>query len=473
MKVIKNYLYNAGYQILLMLAPLLTTPYVARVLGPRESGINTYTNGWATLFYLVGQMGITLYGNREVAYNRDDIFKRSETFWSIEALQACTISISLIMYLSAVFLFSTTFQQYYLLQTFWIIAAGIDVSWYFEGLEDFKKTVSRNAIVKLASICMIFLFVRNESDLWKYILLLSLAQLIGNLTLWPYLRENVKWVSPKRWKPWKHLYPSLLFFIPTITTQVYLVVNKLMLGKIGQPTSLGQYDYSDRIVKLVLAIVTATGTVMLPHVANKFAKGDVHGVRQSLYTSFDFVTALAVPMMFGMMAISFKFAPWFLGNKYVNTGIVIFLESPVILLIAWSNVTGTQYLMPINRIREFTVSVTVGAIVNIISNFILIAPYAASGASVATVISEFSVTAVQLFFVRTTIKRRQLFKETWRYLIPGTIMFLIVFRFNQIMHMSFINLMVQVIIGCLVYLAGIIIFKAPVVKQAKKILKEK
>lgn len=467
MKVIKNYLYNASYQILIMLAPLLTTPYVARVLGPRESGINTYTNGWVSLFYMVGQLGITLYGNREVAYNRDDIIKRSQTFWGVEALQAFTISISLVIYLIAVFLFSTTFQKYYLLQTFWIVAAGVDVSWYFEGLEDFRKTVSRNTIVKLTSICLIFLLVRTQKDLSRYILLLSLAQLFGNLSLWPYLKGNVKWVNPKLWKPWKHLYPSLLFFIPTITTQVYLVVNKLMLGKIGAPAALGQYDYSDRIVKLVLAIVTATGTVMLPHVANKFAKGDYQGVRNSLYTSFDFVTSLATPMMFGLMGISLKFAPWFLGSEYTHTGLVIALEAPVILLIAWSNVTGTQYLMPINRVREFTMSVTAGAVVNVVANLILIPLFSANGASVATVISEFSVTAVQLYLVRTTIKRRKLFKEVWRYFIPGLIMFLVVFRLNEIMYMNLINLIVQVFVGCIIYGIGIIVFKAPIVKEAK------
>ena len=111
MKVIRNYLYNAGYQILLMIAPLVTTPYVSRALGAHASGINTYTNGWVTVFYLVGQMGIGLYGNREVAYHRDDKRERSRIFWGIEALQLCTISISLVAYLVAVFLFSTTFRE--------------------------------------------------------------------------------------------------------------------------------------------------------------------------------------------------------------------------------------------------------------------------------------------------------------------------------------------------------------------------
>ncbi|WP_295731799.1 flippase [uncultured Limosilactobacillus sp.] len=472
MKVIKNYLYNAGYQILLMLAPLLTTPYVARVLGPHESGINSYTNAWVTVFYLIGQMGITLYGNREVAYNRDNKYERSRTFWGVESLQLITIALSLIAYLTAVFLFSTTFQKFYLLQTFWIIAAGVDVSWYFMGMEDFKKTVTRNTIVKLVSIALIFVLVRTEADLWKYILLLGLAQVGGNVTLWPYLKNSIQWVNPKEWHPFSHFYPSLLLFIPTITTQIYLFVNRVMLGKIGQPSALGQFDYADKIVKLVLAVVTATGTVMLPHVANKFANGDVKGVRESLYNSFDFVTSLAVPMMFGIMAVSAKFAPWFLGSKYSQTGQIIFLEAPVIVLIAWSNVTGTQYLMPVNRVNEFTISVSVGAAVNVIANFILIFPYSSNGAAIATVISEFSVTAMQLWLIRTTIKRRKLFNNIWKYFVSGLIMYFVVLRLSQIMHMNLVNLCVQVIIGALVYFIGIYTLKATIIKQAKNYLQK-
>lgn len=473
MKVIRNYLYNAGYQILLMLAPLITTPYVSRVLGPHESGINSYTNSWVTVFYLIGQMGITLYGNRQVAYNRDNKYERSRTFWGIEALQLLTISLSLIAYLCAVFLFSTTFQKYYLLQTFWIIAAGIDVSWYFMGMEDFKKTVTRNTIVKLISIALIFALVKTEADLWKYILLLGLAQFGGNITLWPYLKNSIQWVNPKEWHPFQHFYPSLLLFIPTITTQIYLFVNQVMLGKLGNQTALGQYNYADKIVKLVLAVVTATGTVMLPHVANKFANGDVTGIRESLYRSFDFVTALAVPLMFGLMAISDKFALWFLGSKYVDTGQMIFLEAPVIVFIAWSNVTGTQYLMPVNRVNEYTVSVTCGAFVNIIANAILIIPFSGQGAAVATTISEFSVTAAQLILIRSTISRRRLFRHVWKYFLAGAIMYVVVLRLDQIMHMNIINLAVQVLVGALVYGCGLLVFKAPIIQQAKDMLKNR
>lgn len=472
MKVIKNYLYNAGYQILYMLAPLITVPYISRNLGAHASGINSYTNAWVTFFYLMGQMGVTLYGNREIAYHRDNIKMRSQTFWSIELLQIMTVSLSLLIYLFAVFFFSTTFQKYFLLQSLWIIAAGLDISWYFMGLEDFKKTVVRNTIVKLISIVAIFIFVRRPSDLWKYILLLGIAQLGGSATLWPYLKGSVHWVKLRDLHPFKHFYPAFLLFIPTITTQVYMVVNRLMLGRMSTQAATGQFDYGDKIVKLVLAIVTATGTVMLPHVANKFSKGDVKGVRESLYNSFDFVTALAVPMMFGLMAISKTFAPWFLGSEYVPTGKLMFIESPIILFIAWSNVTGTQYLMPVNRVHEYTASVSVGAVSNIIFNLFLIRSFGVDGAAMSTVLSEFLVSAIQLFFVRTTISRRTLFKSVWKYLLSGLVMFIVVFRFNGIMKMSIPNLIVQVLIGMVVYAAGVFLLKAPIVRQAQKILKK-
>lgn len=472
MKVIQNYLYNAGYQILVLLTPLITVPYVARVLGANGSGINSYTNSWVQIFFMLGQLGVTLYGNREIAYHRDDITERSRIFWGIESLQVISIGCTLIAYFVAVFMFSTTFQHYFLLQTIWLVAAGLDISWFFMGMEDFRKTVERNTIIKLVSIGLIFVFVKEESDLGKYIVLLGVSQLVGNLTLWPYLKDMVKKVKINTLKPFKHLYPAIVLFIPTIATQIYLVVNRLMLGSMGSAEALGQFDYADKIVKIVLAVVTATGTVMLPHIANKFANGDVQGIRKSLYKSFDFVTALSIPMMFGLMAISNKFAPWFLGSQYEPTGRIMFIEAPVILMIAWSNVTGTQYLMPVNRVKEFTISVTVGSIINVILNLFLIEAFSANGAALATVLSEFAVTAVQIFFIRTTISRRLLFNDTWRYLLSGVIMFFVVYRISMTINMTIPNLIIQVIAGITVYLLALVVMRAPIISTAKELLSE-
>ncbi|TGY45830.1 flippase [Limosilactobacillus reuteri] len=466
MKVIKNYLYNVVYQILLLLVPLITVPYISRVLGPELVGINSYTNSWMTFFMLVGQMGIALYGNREVAYHRENPIERSKIFWGIELLQVITITCALIAYLGAVLLFSTTFKEYFLLQSFWIIAAGVDVSWYFMGVENFQRIVFRNMLVKLASVALIFLVVKGNNDLGKYIALLGLSNLVGNLTLWPYLKDEIKWVPISTWHPFRHFYPALLLFVPTITTQVYLVVNRLMLGRMSTQSQLGQFQYTDQIIKVILAVVTASGQVMLPHIANKFSKGDVKGIRDSLYNSFEFITAIAIPMMFGIMAIAKQFAPWFLGKQFNDAGILMMIEAPVILFIGWSNVTGTQYLMPINRTKEYTVSVTVGAVINVIANLFLIALWGARGATLATDISEFAVAAVQLVYIRQTISRRKLFGQMWKYLLSGGIMFIITYRLAMIMNMTIPNLAIEVIIGAVIYIIGIFILRAPVINQA-------
>lgn len=453
-----------------MLAPLLTTPYVARVLGAQNNGINTYTNGWVTFFCLFGQLGITLYGNREIAYYRNNKAKRSKTFWEIFILQLMTSSVALLVYLFAVLEFSSTFKIFFLLQTIYIINGAIDISWYFMGMEDFKTTVTRNTLVKIISIFLIFLLVRDKNDLIKYIILLGLSSFIGNLTLWPYLRKQINFIRLSQLKPLKHFQPTLLLFIPTITTQIYLVVNRIMLGRMSTQVSVSQFDFGDKMIKLALSLVTATGSVMLPHIANKFAEGDVKSIRNALYKSFDFSTALAIPIMFGLMAISTKFAPWFLGSEYGPTSKVIFYEAPAILFIAWSNVTGTQYLMPIHSEKKYTISVTIGAIVNVIANFYFIKTHGVNGAAFVTVLSEFSILAVQLFFIHGTIKRRQLFAALWKYLLSGFIMYLVVERLNFIMKMNLANLAFQIVAGVVIYVIALTVIKAPIVKQALDIL---
>lgn len=473
MQVVKNYLYNMGYQLLVLFTPLITVPYVSRILGAHGVGINSYTNSWVTFFLLLGQMGIALYGNREIAYNRSDKAARSKIFWEIESLQFMTIALAYVFFIIFLFYFAHGYREYFFIQSLLIIAGGLDVSWYFMGMEDFKKTVFRNTIIKVISIVLIFTLVKTPDDLGKYIFLLAVSQVGGNLTLWPYLKDSIQKVAIKTIRPFKHFYPSLLLFIPTITSQVYLVVNRIMLGRMADAVAVGQFDYADKIVKIVLAVVTATGSVMLPHIANKFAQGDVRGIRQSLYNSFDFVTALAMPMMFGLAAVSTTFAPWFLGDEFADTGRIILLESPVILFIAWSNVTGTQYLMPVNRVKEFTVSVTVGAVINIIANIFLIDAYGANGAAVASAISEFSVTAAQIYFIRTTIRRRDLFRNSWKYLLSGSIMFVVVYRFNSIMQMSIQNLLLQIVIGGAIYIIGLIVTRAPIVKQATEFIRQR
>ena len=315
MKLIKNYFYNVGYQVFILLVPLVTTPYITRVLGSTGVGINAYTNSIIQYFILFGSIGISLYGNRTIAYERDDKQKMSQSFWEISILRFITIALAYVAFL-VFLLFTKKYHQFYFYQSFQVIAAAFDISWLFMGLEDFKRTVLRNFMVKIISVISIFMFVKTSHDVSIYILVLTLSTLLGNLSLWGYLKRTVDKPDLHHLHLFKHIRPSVSLFIPQIATQIYLILNKTMLGSISGVQSSGFYENSDKMVKMLLAVVTATGTVMLPRMAHTFASKDFKQLHKYLYTSFDFVSFISIPLAFGLSAVAPKFAIWFMGKEF-------------------------------------------------------------------------------------------------------------------------------------------------------------
>lgn len=472
MKLLKNYLYNVGYQVFVLILPLITVPYVSRVLGSEGIGINAYTNSIISYFVLFGSIGINLYGNRTIAYVKKDKTKLSDTFWEIAFLRIIFISLSYILFLIFLF-FISDYKNFYFYQSFLIIAAALDISWFFMGLEDFKKTVMRNTIVKIISLIAIFTLVKTSEDLWIYILILSLSILFGNLTLWPYLKTIVKRPNFGTLNLKKHIKPSLSLFVPQVATQIYLVLNKTMLGYMVGVDSAGYYENTDKLIKVVLAVVTATGTVMLPRMASTFSEGNHKKISKYLTQSFDFVTAICFPMTFGLAAIAPKFSTWFFGKEFAITGQLIPILSLIIIFIGWSNVLGTQYLLPTNQTKYFTISVTTGALINLILNILFIKFGGVLGAIWATTISELCVTFVQIYYVRKSVKIKKLFTGFWIYFIASLFLFGIVRTLNQILTANILSFAVQVIIGFLVYMLVLLIFKAPIVKLGKSFLLKK
>lgn len=470
MKIVRNYLYNAGYQIFLLLVPLITTPYIARVLGPHGVGINSFTNSIIQYFVLFGSIGINLYGNREIAYHRDDKQKMSQIFWEIELLRVVAIVVASVAFLIFM-MFEQKYHVYLLMQSVLIIAAAFDISWFFMGTEDFKTTVLRNTLVKILSVILIFWLVKSAADTAIYILIISGSQLFGNFTLWPYLRKRLVKVSFRNLRIWRHFRPALVLFIPQIATQIYLVLNKTMLGSISGVVSSGFFDNSDKMIKMVLAIVTATGTVMLPRVANTFARGDIKKVNSYLYSTFDFITFSSIPLFLGLAAIAPRFSVWFFSTKFAGIDRLIMMEAPAILMIAWSNAIGTQYLLPTNHNREFTISVTIGAIVNLILNIPLIILWGAFGAAISTVVSEASVTLYQIYVIRKQISLRILFSDLWKYVTAGMIMFIVVYLLNIHLPFNSLTLIIEVLVGIIIYALITFTLRPKILKQAQSLVR--
>lgn len=469
MRLVKNYLYNAFYQVFILIVPLITTPYLARVLGPTGVGINSYTNSIIQYFILFGSIGVNLYGNRQVAFIKGDKRTVTNTFYEIFIMRSVTIIAAYAAFI-VFLLFVGNYHIFYLAQSVSIIAAAFDISWFFMGMENFSVTVLRNVITKIITVACIFIFVKDSADLTAYILILSLSLLIGNLTLFPSLRKYVYRPKLRQLNIWQHLKPSIALFVPQIATQVYVVVNKTMLGSMTSVNATGYFDQSDKMIKMILAVVTATGTVMLPRVANAFAKGEHNRIKGYLYSSFQFVTAVSMPMTFGLMAVSRKFVPLFFTTKFNAVIPLLMIESIVILLIAWSNVLGTQYLLPTKQVKHYTTSVIIGAIVNIVANIPLILLWGAIGTTIATVLSEFSVTGYQLFCIRKQVTYRKLFLDWYKYLAAALVMAIVVGVLDYHFPISWISLVIEFLIGCSVYVILILLMRVRLVKNIKKIL---
>lgn len=453
----KNYVYNLLYQILTIIIPLITTPYLSRVLGAENIGIYSFTISITTYFILFGSLGVAMYGQREIAYVQNDVKKRSKIFFEIFFMRCITLGISLFIFYIT-FCSKGQYNIYYKILILEIIANAIDISWYFQGLEEFKKTVIRNTIVKLISVICIFIFVKESTDLNKYFVIYALSTFLGNLSLWMYLHKFIQNVKIKELNLFRHIKPTIMLFIPQIATQIYTVLDKTMIGAIiSNKAEVGYYEQAQKIVKLLMTIATSLGTVMMPRIAATFASGNHKKVKEYMNKSFSFILLLAFPLMFGIISVSGSFVPIFYGKGYDKVVPLLCVISPIIVLIGLSNVTGTQYLLPTKKQNQYTLSVVVGAIVNFILNLILIKHFASIGASIATVIAELAVTTTQFILIRKKIKFIDVVKLSYKYLIASLIMFMFSMIVGYFIKDSFLSIILQVIISCFAYFIALYI----------------
>lgn len=471
-KVIKNYLYNLGYQVLIILLPLVTTPYVSRVLGAKGIGTYGYTNSITQYFILFGCIGLNLYGQREIAYYQNDIQKRSKVFFELLLLRIITVSISIILYYFT-FCQNPTYGYIFSIQIIDVVASMFDISWLYQGMEDFKKIVLRNTLVKICGLIIIFMFVKSSADLPIYVLSYSATLLLGNLSMWMYLPKFVKKVSLKYLNIQKHLRPTIVLFLPQIATSIYTMLDKTMIGALTNNTAeVGYYEQSQKIIRMAMTIATSLGTVMLPRVANLFKEGKLDEVKESMYTSFQFISFLTFPLCFGLIGISKGFVPWFFGEGYGKVVYNLMVISPIIIIIGYSNVIGTQFLLPTGRQKEYTLSVCTGTVVNLCCNFLLIPMLLSYGAAIATVIAELSVTLVQVIATRRTFSYKHIFKLVYKYIVAAFLMLVVLLFLSNIMPVGILYTVIQMTAGCFVYFIVLIVLKDSSVYTVLKKIKK-
>lgn len=458
--IVRNYIYNLSYQILAVLTPLIITPHVSRALLADGIGVYSYTYSIAYFFYIFGNLGISTYGQLEIAKNRDDKVKCSKIFWEISIARGITVLLTTLAYV-CMCLFTAQYKNEFLVLVIYLIAGMFEISWFFQGLEEFKLTVMRNTVIKLISMILILLMVDNKDDLILYILILHGSTLIGNLSLWGYLRNRLSKVSvsltnlPNHWKL------SIIYFVPTIASSVYHVLDKTMIGWITKSAyENGYYEQAHKIEQVLLTVIISLATVTVPRIANLINKGERNKIKHICSETVQFVQLISIPMMIGMIVVAPRFIPIFLGDGFEDAVILLQLFSILFVVVGLSNTIGKQCIIAVGNQSKFNFCTICGAVCNIFANIILIYMFAAVGATIASVLAETVVLILSMYFGREYLDFGKIGLSTVKYGFSGIVMGTMISYIDKI-HMSSDVLIigVQVCVGCIVYLALLLLLR--------------
>lgn len=448
----KNYLYNLSYQILLTLAPLVTTPYLCRVLGADGVGSVSFAESVISYFSLFAVLGITIYGQREISYVQDNKEKRTKVFWETKILEVLTSIAVIVLYIPFALLQENKIM--YLILTINLLTVTIDVSWLLQGMEEFGKTTFRSMLFRILNIISIFIAVKSRDHLNRYVLILAGFNFLCNASMWSYVSRFVGKPVWRELRPFRNIKTVISLFIPTIAMQIYTVLDKTMIGVITKSEfENGYYEQSIKISRMVLLIVTALGTVMIPRIGLHHENGETETVKNLMYRGYRFVLFLGIPLCFGLVGISSNMVPWFCGPGFDKVVPLLNILSFLILSIGINNVTGMQYLIPTKRQNMFTMTVLLGGGTNFILNALLIPSLQSIGAAIASVVAETVIALIQIWLVRKELSPIKIFVSCWRYLVAGIVMLVLIKIIGTNMASSIVNTMIMIAVGGTVYFA--------------------
>lgn len=414
MKNVKiNFFYNTAYQILVIITPLITAPYIARIFGATIYGNASYSNSVLNIFNLFAAYGIMTFGQKQVARYQENNHKLNEVFWAIMYLKILlTLLVSSAFIAYYIFLADPFYKPYYIVSAVVLVATLTDISWLFMGLEQFSYTFWRNFFVRMFFVIMVFLVIHNKQDVFSYITLMYVGNMIGNIALWFKAIRVVglpKFVQFSVMK--EYFVEATWLFLPTIAITVYLTIDQVLLGYLTNKKQVGYFVQADSIVRILTTLVTSLGTVLMPRITNLFQNNRIDKINSIIKNSLDFMVYISLPITLLMIFVGQRFVVFFYGNSFYNSGIVLMIEVLTIPIVAVSNVIGIQYLVPLNRTQEFSISTIIGALSNLLVLPFLVYWVQSTGAAIALLITEIVVTSSQLFFVRKQINIYQLLHQ--------------------------------------------------------------
>lgn len=441
---------NVAYQLLSYVFPLVTVSYVSQCLGVTNIGTYSYTYSTVYLFMLLGMLGINNYGNREIARVRDDKQACSFIFFSIYKLQLLTVGLASIGYVIYIQCIVSEYEKLFWLQAIYLFSACLDVNWFYFGLEKFKLTITRNCIIKVASLILILFFVRTEADLAQYTVIMAGSTFLSQLYLILILHRYIVNVHTTLHDSLHHLRGCCILFIPVLAFGIYRVMDKTMLGAMATVTELGYYENAERLINIPISIINALGTVMLPRMSYLLKNHSVESTK-AIYASMKLALLLSCMMAAGIFLVSNDIVVVLFGYDFYKSGEIIRILSITILASAWANVIRTQYLIPSGKDTIYVISTIGGAVVNLLLNIVLIPQYGAYGACLGTIAAEYFVMIYQTVKVRKVLEIKRYFNLAWKDLVISCGIILFSYEVGNFFSDIYVRLLVNIFIAIVLF----------------------
>ncbi len=418
----KNAAYNVAYRMFSVFLPLVTAPYLSRVVG--TDGVGLYSDAWtiSEIFCLIGMLGLADYGVRTIAQVKDDREKLDRTFSGIWQMQLLVAGITLLFWLVYVFFVAGAEKTIAMHLTMMSISCLCSFDWCLMGLDQFRPIALRNTFVKLAAAACVFIFVKAKGDLWIYGFVWSLATLLGNLMSAATLRGRVSYRRVPMRETMTHLKPCAVLFISVMAVSIYRKMDKVMVYNIAGEDQNGLYENAEKIIYCLSGFISAIGTVMMPKVSHMWKHGEKEKVSRHIDRSMELILCMVSALAFGLAAVADRFAPLFYGEDFRYSGMLMIPLAFTLIMIGFANVIRTQVVLPQERDQIFVKSVCTGAIVNLAANACLIPSLKSMGAVIGTLLAEMAVPTVQYLILRKELPYRQYLKYLAVYALFGGIM---------------------------------------------------
>ena len=413
-----NFIMNVILTTSSFIFPLITFPYVSRILLPEGTGKVSFATSVISYFVIIAQLGIPTYGIRACAKVRDNKDELNKTVQEIFYISMLTCVVAYILLgLSIIFIPKLQEERKLLLvMSMMILFSTLGAEWLYKALEMYSYITWRSIVFKLIALIAMFLFVHEKNDYVIYGAISILASSASGIMNFIYLHKIVDLKKHYTLDFHKHLKPILVFFAMSCATTIYLNIDTVMLGFMKTDADVGYYNAAVKIKNLLVSIVTSLGAVLLPRVTYYLEKGERDKFKNLATKAIHFVYFLSIPLLVFFVIFAKQGILFLSGESYYNAILPMKCMMPTLLFIGLTNIMGIQILVPLGREDKVLFSVIAGAVVDLILNAILIPRYASTGAAIGTMVAELVVFIVQYF------SEKKLFSELFRSIRPEKIL---------------------------------------------------